>query len=114
MPALNLIVIRSADIERMAAFYTTLGLLFTKHKHGDGPMHYASDDGGMVIELYPATEMHPPTTGLRLGFQVDGDEDVEGHLIPALKEKGGQLFSSTTHLVVMLDPDGHKVHLTKA
>lgn len=49
-PRLNLVVLRVADLDRAAAFYRLLGFEFTKHAHGSGPEHYASDSK-MAIEL---------------------------------------------------------------
>ncbi len=111
MPALNLIVIRSRDIDRMAEFYNVLGLNFGKHTHGQSPEHYASENNGVVIELYPATEKEPPTTDIRLGFQVD--VPLEEPLFSALEKKGGRVASCWSALAIVLDPDGHKVHLLK-
>ena len=51
--ALNLVVIRAEDIDRAAAFYGLLGLEFQKHRHGSGPEHYASEERGIVFEIYP-------------------------------------------------------------
>ena len=51
--SLNLVVIRSPDIERACRFYSALGLAFTKHAHGTGPEHYACEIGGIVFEIYP-------------------------------------------------------------
>ena len=49
---LNLVVLRSPDIARAAAFYTRLGLLFTKHRHGTVAEHFAAELPGGVFELY--------------------------------------------------------------
>lgn len=46
-PRLNLIVLRVADIDRAAEFYRLLGVEFTKHAHGSGPLHYAADSNGL-------------------------------------------------------------------
>src|SRR4051812_27334640 len=53
--SLNLLVIRSPDIDRSARFYELLGLSFTKHAHGTGPVHYAGELGSAVFEIYPRT-----------------------------------------------------------
>lgn len=41
--ALNLVVLRSPDIERSVEFYSRLGLHFSPHKHGKGPEHYSAE-----------------------------------------------------------------------
>src|SRR5262249_7289731 len=52
-PRLNLLVIRSPNIDRAARFYSALGLLMTKHAHADGPEHYTSQVDRCVFEIYP-------------------------------------------------------------
>ncbi|MCB1095691.1 MAG: hypothetical protein KDN22_08970 [Verrucomicrobiae bacterium] len=49
----NLVVIRSQDIDRAAAFYNAMGLLLGKHGHRTGPEHYSTEVGGFVFEIYP-------------------------------------------------------------
>lgn len=44
--ALNLLVLRTDDLEKSLDFYAALGLTFEKHKHGTGPSHYACESGG--------------------------------------------------------------------
>src|ERR1041385_8644803 len=68
-PRLNLLLVRSVDIESCAGFYTKLGLEFDKHSHGSGPEHYACDLDGTVFEIYPARTDTQDTIGVRLGFR---------------------------------------------
>jgi lactoylglutathione lyase len=65
---LNLVVLRSPDIARAAAFYTRLGLQFTLHQHGKGAEHFAAELPGGVFELYTQTADSPTTLGTRIGF----------------------------------------------
>lgn len=115
LPALNLVVIRSPDIEKAAVFYSALGIHFTKHAHGTGPEHYASEGAGLTFEIYPQGEAGLATTGTRLGFIV---EDLDA-LLPALVEGGGRIASPAKdspwgRRAVVVDPDGHKVELVQA
>lgn len=50
---LNLVVLRSSDVERAVAFHSRLGLQITQQRHGSGPEHYAAELFGGVFELYP-------------------------------------------------------------
>lgn len=94
--SMSLVVIYSEHLEESCSFYTRLGLVFDKEKHGAGPEHYAAKlRDGTVLELYPATEKRPATNS-RLGFRVTGNE-----LMPEL-EIGHQL---------MQDPDGRIVEV---
>lgn len=110
-PFMNLVVLRSPDIERASKFYFELGLSFTKHRHGTGPEHYTSCVGGFVFEIYPQGK-HPPTVGTRIGFSVD---DVDS-IVPKLVAIGAELISPAAESewgrrAVVRDLDGHVVEL---
>lgn len=109
---LNLVVIRSPDIDRAAYFYRALGLLITKHSHGTGPEHYSSEVCGFVFEIYPLAEGQSPTTAARVGFVVD---DVDS-LIRLVTEAGATVISAPQDSIwgrraVVKDLDGHSVEL---
>ena len=111
---LNLVVLRSADIDRAAQFYGTLGLEFTKHRHGTGPEHYACELGDAVFEIYPRQSDRDGTSSIRIGFRV---ASVEA-LVAQLQEAGARIVSPPTNSpwgrrAVVADPDGHKVELTQ-
>jgi lactoylglutathione lyase len=110
-PTLNLIVLRARDIERAALFYSKMGLRFQKHRHGRGPEHYSSFEGGFVFELYPLLDQ-APTTGTRVGFSV---ADVDG-VFDRLTELGADVVvrpadSEWGRRAVVRDFDGHAVEL---
>jgi lactoylglutathione lyase len=111
-PALNLVVIRSTDIERARQFYLAMGLLMRRDAHDSGPAHYVSVVSGLVFEIYPLAPGQPPTTGTRLGFQFDSVDDV----VPALVEAGGAVVVAPRDVAggrhaVVTDLDGHRVEL---
>ncbi len=112
-PRLNLVVIRSQDIDAAAAFYQALGLLFTKHSHGTGPEHYSSELCGLVFEIYPLADGQPPTAAARVGFEV---EDVDSLVLLLITEAGATLVSEPRdspwgRRAVVRDLDGHSVEL---
>jgi len=112
---LNLVVLRSEDIPRAAAFYSKLGLQFSQHQHGKGPEHYAAELAGGVFELYPASPEGPSTLGTRIGFKVPSVDAA----IAALSEYPGAIVSPAKdsewgRRAVVTDPDGHRVELTQA
>jgi len=111
-PHLNLVVLRSSDIDRGAAFYRQMGLLFTKHAHGTGPEHYSSEVNGLVFELYPLTPKAASTTGTRIGFRVDSVDRV----VELLTKIGAVVVSTPTESewgrrAVVKDFDGHIIEL---
>src|SRR5258708_4792272 len=67
---LNLVVLRSPDIARAAAFYSRLGLQFSQHGHAGGPELFAAELRGSVFELYPLSADGASTLGTRIGFRV--------------------------------------------
>ena len=110
--ALNLIVLRSSDMERAAEFYSRLGLQFTRHQHGNGPEHFAAELGSGVFEIYPQVVGGPSTLGTRIGFSVPSLDFV----IAALSDYPAAIISPTKdsewgYRAVVADPDGHRVEL---
>jgi lactoylglutathione lyase len=111
---LNLVVIRSGNIELSANFYQRLGLSFVKHKHGNGLEHFASEVGCTTFEIYPCTPATVPTTATRLGFQVSCVDTV----ICELEKQGISIITPPANSpwgrrAVVADPDGHRVELTQ-
>lgn len=110
MIRLNLVVLRSSNPALLAGFYSKLGLKFQQEKHRNGPVHFAADAEGCVLEIYPLKAGGPSTAGLRLGFTVP-------HLAGLVEELGEAVRSqrSTEHglQAVVVDPDGHVVELTQ-
>lgn len=109
----NLVVIRSQQLEESARFYSALGLSLSKHRHGTGPEHYASEGSGQTFEIYPLANDDSPTTGIRIGFAVESVDQVFERLL----DVGGQSVSSPKdspwgRRAVVSDPDGHRVELT--
>ncbi len=115
-PRVNLVVLRVADIDRSAAFYQLLGFEFSKHAHGTGPQHYASDADGFVFELYPATAEQGVSSSTRIGFAVANVDDAaaklssfsDAKLVTAAKD------SEWGRRAVVADPDGHRIELVAA
>ena len=111
---LNLVVIRSVNIEKAAAFYQLLGLSFIKHKHGNGLEHFATEIGSVTFEIYPCTAGTTPTAETRLGFQVSSVDAI----ISELQKHGASIVSPAKdsdwgRRAIVVDPDGHRVELTQ-
>jgi len=109
---MSLVVLRSPDIERAVRFYQAIGMLFTKHRHGSGPEHYATEENSFVFEIYPIGS-RIPTTSVRIGFSVDDVDSV----VKTLADIGGQIVSSPKNSpwgrrAVIKDLDGHTIELT--
>src|SRR3954464_15692382 len=106
---LNLVVLRSPDMARAAAFYSRLGLQFSRHRHGSGPEHYAAELPGGAFELYPLTADGASTLGTRIGFRVPSVDAV----IAALSDYSGAVISAPRdsewgRRAVIADPNGHR------
>jgi catechol 2,3-dioxygenase-like lactoylglutathione lyase family enzyme len=111
-PIVNLLVLRSPDIHRAAAFYQSLGLLFTVERHASGPEHYTSLVDGFVFEIYPLGTGQTPTTGTRIGFSVDSVDGV----VSLVRAAGAEVVTEPHNSVwgrraVVRDLDGHTVEL---
>jgi len=106
-PKLDLLVLRCADLELTARFYSALGLDLVAEQHGNGPKHYSARVGETLLEFYPAGSVSGP---LRLGFVVD---DPLASAEAALAVAGRRLTSAAAE-AVLLDPDGNRIHLAGA
>jgi lactoylglutathione lyase len=111
-PSLNLVVLRSADIHKTAAFYSLIGLEFVKHRHGTGLEHLSAEMDGCTFELYPISEDSKLTLGTRIGFYVHRLDDI----LSELSGNPGVVISPVKdspwgRRAVIVDPDGHKVEL---
>jgi len=108
-PQINLVLIRSKNIELAADFYRVLGVVLVKEKHGNGPEHYSSCENKVVFEIYPlANEQN--SMGTRIGFMLD---DLDGCIID-LKKMNAMVIqepydSEWGRRAVISDLDGHAV-----
>ncbi len=115
-PTLSLIVIRVADINRSAQFYSALGLQFQHEQHGNGPEHFSTSLGDTDFELYPSTERFP-VTSVRLGFTVDSIEAIlEIWLQSDRFQNNVKILSEPKDSpwgvrAVVADLDGHRIEL---
>jgi lactoylglutathione lyase len=112
---LNLVVLRCSDVQRAVAFYTLLGLNFTRHRHGSGQEHFAAELSGCVFELYPLTADGLPTLGTRIGFRV---QSLDAIMVALTAYPGAVLSRSKDSQwgprAVIADPDGHRVELLQS
>lgn len=113
--ALNLVVLRSSDMERAVTFYTLLGLQFTRHQHGKGPEHYSAELGNSVFEIYPASPEGLSTLGTRIGFSVTSLDTT----LAAIRDYPQAIISPAKdsewgRRAVVADPDGHRIELLQS
>jgi len=109
---LSLVVMRSRDLEKLAKFYSALGLCFVRHQHGIGPEHLSSQVGETVFEIYPTARPEESTVAIRLGFSVPSLtialNDLLGLNAVVVAEPSDTPFGRRA---VVKDFEGHKVEL---
>ena len=113
-PRLNLLVIRSEEPARAIGFYESLGLRFQEEQHGKGPVHWAAEFGGLVMEVYPAKSPDDVERTTRLGFEVDEIESI----LASLRDQGVEVVNNLKQTqwglrAVVKDPDGRSVELVQ-
>ena len=117
MPALSLVLIRSAKPEATLAFYRALGCEFVEEKHGSGPVHHACKMGGMIFEIYPGEDGpavdRKQAGATMLGFAVD---DLNATLT-SLSNLGATTITPLRDTqwgkrATIADPDGRAVDLS--
>lgn len=110
MRDLYLVVLRCRDIEKTKAFYEHFGMAFQLEQHGNGPKHYAHDDEGGVLELYPATGSADQTG---LGFTSTDIEGLNKRLKLGKYAPRDVRATEMGRQFVVLDPDGRRVEVTE-
>jgi hypothetical protein len=85
--------------------------MFVEERHDTGPVHYAAEVDGIVIELYPTLTTEIDST--MLGFNVESLDIVLANLnamglLPDLPPDTAEQRECTIH-----DPDGRRVRLTE-
>lgn len=111
-PRLNLLVIRSEEPSNAVDFYELLGLHFQEEQHGKGPVHWAAQSGGLVMEVYLARSSDEVDRTTRLGFDVDDVQSV----VDSLREHGLEIVNDLKQTqwglrAVVKDSDGRSVEL---
>jgi len=112
---LNLVVLRALDPAIVTPIYEALGCKFETEQHGNGPRHFSSTVGGLVLEIYPRAPDEEGTTAVRLGFVVDDLDRVLNAAVAA----GGRIVSHAKQTqwgrrAVLIDTEGHKLELSEA
>ncbi len=110
---INLLVIRTVNPELLKTQYEKLGFKFDYHRHGKGPLHYASEQNGFVFEIYPLTKsMTKANRNLRLGFDIpnlslvmDNIKNTDWIIKSEIKETEWGLIA------IIQDLDGRKIEL---
>jgi len=113
---MNLVVIRTNQINKVLSFYQTLGLVFQEEQHGKGPVHYACEHEQIVFEIYPGKEAITPdwkkAGAVMLGFKVNGLNEI----VKKLKDNGIEIITNPVETdrglrASMSDPDGRRIEL---
>lgn len=112
---LTLVVIRSAIPEKLAGFYTLLGITFEYHRHGSGPYHYSGRIGPTLLEIYPlAKGQEKPDTSLRLGVAVESFEAIVDTLnSQAVVFHQAPMETEYGMTAIIADTEGRKIELYK-
>ncbi|MBI1248102.1 hypothetical protein GC197_09700 [bacterium] len=110
----NLLVLRSRAPEETVRFYQTLDLRFVEEQHGNGPIHWAAEASGFVLEIYPPKKDGAIDTSTTVGFDVIQLEP----LVASLKAEGFQVVRGPEvtpwgKQSIVRDPDGRTVILTR-
>ncbi len=111
------VILRAENKERTKAFYEKLGLEFGEHKHGKGPLHFASEFNGAVLEIYQGRAAEGRTSR---DYRDSGETTLYIEL-PAgmtIEQLGPEIkiiqVIRDSLLVVLEDPDGRAVMVSKA
>lgn len=114
MSSLTQLVLRTDRLEQVRAFYEKLlNVSFTPEQHGNGPRHYSSQLGDILVELYPTTQKEnsmQKSVKDRLGFSVD-DLDHLCDRIDLKYIKTEMYEIENGRAMELRDPDGRTVYV---
>lgn len=120
MPKVGALVLSAAKPERTAAFYRALGIPLTDEVHDKGPLHLATDLGGVHVAVYPQESAGQASArgsggSVFFGFYVESLEAT----VDQLAKQGAPLLSDHETMpwgcrVVAEDPDGRAVEINQA
>ncbi len=117
MIEVSLVVLRAENLEKTREFYEQIGLNFVEEQHGTGPVHYACELNGMVIEIYSGKPGSAPERtqagAVMLGLRVEAVEN----LVQQLEQAGHTIItppkaSPWGKRAVISDPDGRAIELS--
>jgi lactoylglutathione lyase len=111
------IVLFAAEVDKTAEFYRAIGLELEHEDHGEGPVHFAMELGGVHFAIYP-TEVNGRAPARRAagssfpGFYVAALDEVAG----ALRRMGATVLTEHEQMpwgcrVVVEDPDGRAIEI---
>jgi lactoylglutathione lyase len=111
------LVLFAADVNTTAEFYRALGLELEHEDHGEGPVHFATELGGVHFAIYP-TDVRGRAPARRAvgssfpGFYVAALDRVT----ESLRQLGASVLSEHEQMpwgcrVVVEDPDGRAIEV---
>lgn len=87
-------------------------MTFQQEQHGSGPVHWAADLDGIVLEIYPANSADEVDATARIAFNVNDVVSVLDTLRSSDAEIIGELKRTKWGLrAVVRDSDGRSVEL---
>jgi len=112
-PFLNLVRLRSADLDATESFYSVMGMFGARKvsKNNEAYLEIAVYRNGPVLEFYLMVPGVESTSSVRIRFNID----TVGY-IDDLVDAGGELVQDIIRneegeFAIVKDPDGHEVEL---
>ncbi|WP_439143836.1 VOC family protein [Planktotalea sp.] len=107
---LKFMTLFAADMGATCEVYRAIGLTFVKEKHGNGPVHYAHESQGLVLEIYQRAGVQ--NDGLMLGFDVTDLALTKSNL----QKTAAKLVKDISAIeagkrMIFSDPDGLQIYI---
>lgn len=110
------VIIYTAQLLEMKAFYETLGFKFKPEKHGDGPEHFSTRlSDSFLLELYPLKLQTLPDVQVvtpKQHVRIELVSGMIGEMVNRLIENGwtqNMGFRDLKRGLYLIDPDGNEV-----
>ena len=122
---LDALVLHTARLDEVVAFYEAIGITLEEERHDDGPVHWACELGPVHFAVFDGGTRSGGEAGgspgrrvagaTQFGFQVS---DL-GAAVDALRRVGAEILQEPEevpwgHRAVIADPDGRPVELNQA
>jgi lactoylglutathione lyase len=111
------LVLFAADLGKTAEFYRAIGLELEHEDHGEGPVHFALELGGVHFAIYPTEQSGRASArsaagSLFPGFYVAALDEVT----ESLRRTGARVLTEHEQMpwgcrVVVEDPDGRAIEV---
>lgn len=109
---MSFVMLKATNLAKTAAVFEALGVTFETEQHGNGPVHLASRNLPVVLEIYPAAQMQGQET--MIGIDVDDVVQARQRCVECGIEIAQDMdLENGLERLILAAPDGYRVFVQK-